>query len=186
MPDLKEFENKAGAAELVTISLAEHFTRSEKFRELFAHGMELVEDTAAFLDTDGREAARDLPRKIQTLYGTESMRLTTRLMQLASWLLLQRSVADGEMSLDQAIAEKKNVKLNQLSSHLEGDDLDQLPARFLELAEASLALQRRIIRLDHEIYEQDKSESSGDVNPVGTQQSLLETAFDPRYRVQAG
>ena len=32
-------------------------------------------------------------------YASESMRLTTRLMQLASWLLLQRAVAEGELSV---------------------------------------------------------------------------------------
>ena len=44
-------------------------------------------------------------------YATESMRLTTRLMQLASWLLLHRAVKEGEMSLAQANREKVKVKL---------------------------------------------------------------------------
>ena len=39
------------------------------------------------------------------------MRLTTRLMQLASWLLLHRAVKEGEMSLAQANKEKTKVKL---------------------------------------------------------------------------
>ena len=39
------------------------------------------------------------------------MRLTTRLMQLASWLLLHRAVKEGEMSL-QANKEKTKVKLS--------------------------------------------------------------------------
>ena len=45
-------------------------------------------------------------------YATESMRLTTRLMQLASWLLLHRAVKEGEMSLAQANKEKAKVKLS--------------------------------------------------------------------------
>ena len=44
------------------------------------------------------------------------MRLTTRLMQLASWLLLQRAVNDGEMSDEQARLEKAKVKLNGLAT----------------------------------------------------------------------
>ena len=39
------------------------------------------------------------------------MRLTTRLMQLASWLLLHRAVNEGEMTLAQASKEKKKVRL---------------------------------------------------------------------------
>ena len=38
------------------------------------------------------------------------MRLTTRLMQLASWLLVQRAVNEGEMTQDQAGQEKAKVK----------------------------------------------------------------------------
>jgi hypothetical protein len=37
-------------------------------------------------------------REASFLYATESMRLTTRLMQLASWLLLQRAVNEGEIT----------------------------------------------------------------------------------------
>ena len=40
------------------------------------------------------------------------MRLTTRLMQLASWLLLHRAVKEGEMTLTQANREKTKVKLS--------------------------------------------------------------------------
>ena len=40
------------------------------------------------------------------------MRLTTRLMQFASWLLLHRAVKEGEMTLSQANREKTKVKLS--------------------------------------------------------------------------
>ena len=48
------------------------------------------------------------------VYATESMRLTTRLMQLASWLLLHRAVKEGEMTLAQASKEKAKVRLGRL------------------------------------------------------------------------
>ncbi len=57
--------------------------------------MTLVEETADYLDGDGRHAARELPRPASIVYATESMRLTTRLMQLASWLLLAPLGARG-------------------------------------------------------------------------------------------
>ena len=43
------------------------------------------------------------------------MRLTTRLMQIASWLLLQRAVAEGEITADQAQAEKNRIRLGSAS-----------------------------------------------------------------------
>ena len=162
------------------VSLAEHFTRSQKFRDLFSHGMDLVEETAAFLDNEGRQYAQELPKPVQSVYGTESMRLTTRLMQLASWLLLQRAVAEGEMSVDQAIAEKTNVKLDQLQSFPEQDLWDDLPDEFTTLVDRSLTLQRRIIRLDQEIYSAPP-EPEETANPVAAQRDLLATAFDKRF-----
>ena len=165
------------------VRLAEHFAMSEKFRGLFSYGMDLVEETATFLDTDGREAAKSLSKPATGVYGAESMRLTTRLMQLASWLLLQRAVAEGEMTVEQAITEKKNVKLNQLHSRIGGAGWDELPAQFLDLIERSVALQRRIQRLDDEIYGASRNAVTTESgNPVASQRALLETAFDPRFR----
>src|SRR5947199_9001477 len=84
---------------------------SQAFSGLFREGMALVEETAAYLDGPGRQDAKKLERAAALAYATESMRLTTRLMQLASWLLLHRAVNEGEMSLAQANKEKKKVKL---------------------------------------------------------------------------
>ena len=74
--------------------------------------MGLVEHTAAYLDGPGRNEAKALARAAALAYATESMRLTTRLMQLASWLLLHRAVKEGEMTLNQANREKTKVKLS--------------------------------------------------------------------------
>lgn len=165
------------------IRLAEAFAASGKFRDLFAYGMDLVEETASFLDTEGRQAAKSLSKPATALYGSESMRLTTRLMQLASWLLLQRAVAEGEMTTEQAMTEKKNVKLNQLHTQLGGAGWDELPSQFLDLVERSISLQRRIQRLDTEIYGGGVTENEErPANPVASQQALLETAFDRRFQ----
>lgn len=164
------------------VRLAEHFAASDRFRGLFAYGMDLVEETANFLDREGRQEAKNLSKPAMGVYGAESMRLTTRLMQLASWLLLQRAVAEGEMTVEQAISEKKNVKLNQLHPRTGGAGWDELPERFIDLINRSVSLQRRIQRLDDEIYGTDlPEEKSESANAVASQQALLETAFDRRF-----
>ena len=159
------------------VRLAHRFATSERFSELFAYGMDLVEETACYLDGDGREAARSLSRRATGLYGSESMRLTTRLMQLASWLLLQRSVADGEMTRAEVMEEKEKVKLNGLEP-VRTDAWTDLPPEFVELVDKAIALQRRIQRLDAEIY--DEAEPEPAANAVNQQIDLLKTAFDGR------
>ena len=77
---------------------ARSYVNSDAFRTLFREGMTLVEETAAYLDGEGRDESRLISRDATLSYAAESMRLTTLLMQIASWLLVQRAVAEGEMT----------------------------------------------------------------------------------------
>src|SRR5499425_2096569 len=99
------------------VSFGEKLASSQSFTALFREGMALVEETAAYLDGPGRRESKILERRGALAYATESMRLTTRLMQLASWLLLHRAVKEGEMSLAQASKEKSKVKLSSVDYH---------------------------------------------------------------------
>ena len=78
------------------------FARSELFDRTFREGMELVEETAAYLDGEGRRDSKMLSRAAALAYAAESMKLTTRLMQIASWLLVQRAVREDDMSPETA------------------------------------------------------------------------------------
>src|SRR5215813_7323346 len=95
---------------LQPVSFGERLAASQNFSRLFRDGMNLVEDTAAYLDGAGRQESKLLDRAASLAYASESMRLTTCLMQLASWLLLHRAVNEGEMSLAQATKERTRIK----------------------------------------------------------------------------
>ena len=164
-----------------TIKLAERRVFSASFKPLYDEGMGLVEKTAEYLDGKGRAEAKRLSRLGATLYAAESMRLTTRLMQIASWLLLQRAANSGEMTRAQVAAEKSKVRLDTASAHEEAAGWSELPVEFLDLVTRSLRLQALVRRMDEEIYgsgavaplETGKRRS----NPVSDQISLLNTAF---------
>ncbi len=79
-------------SETQPVSFGERLANSQAFADLFRDGMALVEETATYLDGPGRAESKVLQRSAALAYATESMRLTTRLMQLASWLLLHRAV----------------------------------------------------------------------------------------------
>lgn len=160
-----------------TISLAQKYAFSDKFQKLFRDGMALVEESASYLDGAGREAAKTLNKNSVVLYGTESMRLTTRLMQLASWLLLQRAANEGEMTTEQFQEEKKKVKLHTLPESNIGPEWDQLPTEFNDLVRRSLTLQNRITAIDAEVYEMKTANVEEESNPVRQQLDLLTTAL---------
>src|SRR4026207_709169 len=132
----------------VTVSFGAKFAQSDQFRTVFREGMALVEAAATCLDGDGRKEARKLQPPQSLAYATESMRLTTRLMQLASWLLIRRAVSEGELTLEQAFEEQRKIKLPAKGGDQPGRDFGALPARLKELIVQSVKLQERIVRLD--------------------------------------
>ena len=161
-----------------TIKLAERRVFSQSFKPLYDEGMRLVEQAAEYLDGEGRAEAKGLSRVAATLYAAESMRLTTRLMQVASWLLLQRAANSGEMTRDQVASEKLKVRLDTASAHDDAPGWDELPEAFRAIVEHSLRLQGLVRRMDEQIYgDAAKQAARAAGNPVSDQITLLKTAF---------
>ena len=161
----------------VTVSFGAKFAQSDQFRTVFREGMALVEAAATYLDGDGRKEARKLQPPHSLAYATESMHLTTRLMQLASWLLIRRAVSEGELTLEQAFEEQRKIKLPAKGGDQQSRDLGALPARLKELIVQSVKLQERIVRLDQMLgLEQAPAPGEAD-RPLSTQLSRLREAF---------
>src|SRR6266850_3422897 len=131
--------NERSADEAAPVSFGEKLAGSQAFATLFRDGMALVEETAAYLDGPGRQESKKLERSAALTYATESMRLTTRLMQLASWLLLHRAVKEGEMTLIQANKEKSKVKL-AAGDRADPETIKLLPVKLRELIDRSKKL----------------------------------------------
>ncbi len=158
------------------VHFSERLTNSAAFSSLFREGMDLVEETAAYLDGDGRNEAKVLDRAVSLTYATESMRLTTRLMQLASWLLLHRAVKEGEMTLSQANREKTKVKLSAADPG-PADMVEKLPEQLQDLIARSMSLQSRVRRLDSTIHA-PPAERTAIGNPLVPQLNALKAAFE--------
>ena len=169
----------AGAArverEWTAISFAHAHVGSEAFKTLFKEGMALVESAAGYLDGSGRAASKTLPRRAALAYATESMRLTTRLMQIASWLLLRRAVNEGEITQAQAQTERHRVRLTRQELSCDADMLAELPYEFSDLAERSLRLQSRVMHLDRSLAEPQPVVAAA--NPLAADFARVEAAF---------
>jgi regulator of CtrA degradation len=161
------------------VRFGQNFVGSDAFKALFQEGMELIEETAAYLDGPGREESRTLPRQVSMIYASESMRLTTRLMQIASWLLLQRAVAEGEISPDQAQSEKNRVRLTLKDTTTTVAEYEALPDRLKELMGLATRLHARILHLERLMSEAGTEPQLSAPNPVAAQLGMLERAFGP-------
>ncbi len=162
--------------ETSAVSFSERLANSQVFASLFRDGMSLVEETATYLDGAGRQESKKLERSAALVYATESMRLTTRLMQLASWLLLHRAVKEGEMTLAQASKEKSKVRLAACDPG-DAKTLALLPEKLQELIARSTKLQTEVRRLDNTMHAPAPVRVSVG-NPVERQMGLLRAAFE--------
>lgn len=154
------------------------FAGSEMFDRLFKEGMTLVEEAATYLDGPGRTDSRKLNRELALVYAAESMEVTTRLMQAASWLVVQRAVREKDMGVEEAGDEKYRI-----SKPGEPHPCDRavMPAPLMALVDRSRALYERVWRFDSTLYSASPQPPD---NPVMKQIDRLRQAaeggaFDP-------
>ncbi|MES2906515.1 MAG: DUF1465 family protein [Pseudomonadota bacterium] len=160
-----------------TVAFGDRLVASNMFMALFQGGMGLIEETANYLDGPGRIDSKELSRAGTLAYATESMRLTTRLMQIASWLLLHRAVNEGEISKEQARIDKAKFKLDALGASEHTPAIDELPEALRDLVERSLRLQDRVMHIDHLLYDADSLAPAK--SPVNPMLARLEASFGP-------
>lgn len=163
----------------VMVSFGERFQASEQFDRVFSEGMAMVEKSAAYLDGEGRRDAKALPSHVTVLYATESMRLTTRLLELASWLLIRRALKEGEITSEEAEKKRARVRLQTLGRPAHTKGYMELPSGLRDLIEASFALHDRIVQLDRAMATPaGKVDSEATpANPVASQVEVLQRAF---------
>jgi regulator of CtrA degradation len=165
----RQFDEQESLRDLTT------FTGSALFERTFAEGMSLVEETARYLDGRGRQESKILPRKVAMLYASESMRVTTRLMQAASWLLVQRAVGEGDMRAEDAAGDRYRLGSREVCLGTTPEGGNSLPATLQDLLARSDTLYRRIARLDAVLFGNAR-ETGPDVR---SHLGKLEEAFGP-------
>ena len=159
------------------VAIGPRIVASGGFDALYREGMALIEEVAAYLDGDGRAESRDLAREASFVYATESMRLTTRLMQLASWLLLQRAVNEGELTAESARSEKEKVKFSATPSDRGGPGYAALPERLRDFIGKGDRLFQRVQQFDRLERGGVPDYAEATENGIADQLSRLKAAF---------
>ncbi len=81
----------------------------------------------------------------------ESMRVTSRLTQVMAWLLMQRAVAAGEISPDEAVSPDNRLSGQDVCLTDRAPLQDELPKSLKSLMDRSLSLYIRVSRLEDRI-----------------------------------
>lgn len=141
---------------------------AELFERTFREGMDLIDEVTAYLDGIGRLECRRMSRGAAADYAAESMRLTTRLMKVAAWLRMQRSVREGVTSPEAAAD-----PLYRLGDPTSPRLSPQVPATLAFLSRRADRLHDRVSRMDRQMY----VEIEVAANPVASQLERLRFAF---------
>ena len=134
---------------------------------LYVEAMVLADEVRGYFDGRGIDERDALPPLARVGFACESLKVTTRLMHVVSWLLTRRAIEAGEIPGDPP--QQRRL----------GDTADSDPAIFATLPdtaraliEASRELYGRVRRLDGEINARDLPDS-----PALSLINRLERAF---------
>jgi regulator of CtrA degradation len=135
---------------------------------LYVEAMVLADEARAYFDSGGREDRLLLDPLARVGFACESLKVTTRLMQVIAWLLTRRAVAAGEIS--PASAESPERRMGDAP---ESDEelVARLPDSAVALIRSSQELYDRIRRIE------DGAAPEPQPSPARTLLSRLQRSF---------
>jgi regulator of CtrA degradation len=136
---------------------------------LYTEAMLLADEARSYFDRNGRDDRQALDPLLRVGFSVESLKVTTRLMHVIAWLLTQRALESGELSLDEARAESR--RLGEAPTSDPGL-IGRLPDGAGQLVRASQDLFARVGRLD-----QKNDATEPRPSPARSLLSRLERAF---------
>lgn len=117
------------------------------FSGTYDEAIDMLVQTRDYLTAAGEKDSALLSLDLQKAYAFESLRLTSRLTRVMAWLLAQRAVHKGQMTVDEALDE--GFCLRNVAVCLEkGAGNEGLPQGLLKLLDRSHSLYVRVSRLD--------------------------------------
>lgn len=116
---------------------------------LYLEAMTLADEARSYFDREGASDRGRLDPVARVAFSCESLKVTTRLMHVVSWLLVQKAVQAGEISESDAGAPER--RLGRASDSDDALRLAFLPPRSREIIDRSRDLYDRIARLDMQL-----------------------------------
>lgn len=115
----------------------------------YSEAMELTVSVAGYLRR--REKQKNSARMI-AVHARENMRLSSCLMQVMAWFMVQKGLLNGEISLQEAGSERYRLEGKSICLQPEGEGADELPDEFRAYLERAVDIYRRAERMDRMLY----------------------------------
>lgn len=114
----------------------------------YREALALTREARDYVQHQERRDKAALPPDQQLVASCESLRLTARLTQVVSWLLVQKAVQAGEIDRARAASPELRLSGQEVCRPTEPAGAIAMPNRLAELLARSHALYQRVERLD--------------------------------------
>lgn len=121
------------------------------FNRTYDETMALLVEARNYVAYHDAVDQRNLPPQIRLQVSYETLRVTSRLTQVMAWLLAQKAVHAGELTMDQLASEEYALSGGDICSDPSGPENEELPAGLRSLLDRSYRLYMRVVRLDEQV-----------------------------------
>lgn len=142
--------------------------------ELYLEAMVLADEARSYLELSGMGNRDDVEPLTRIQLSCESLKITTRLMQVIAWLLTRRALARGEIDAVEAASEK--YRLGDAAPTDQRSTL-AFPSDMRVLIAASESLYQRALRLEEQLVGGPQEHRSAAGSPARDLMHRLESAF---------
>ncbi|CAK0763414.1 regulator of CtrA degradation [Azospirillaceae bacterium] len=119
------------------------------FNRTYDETMSLLIETRNYIAYHESNDHRKLSTHTRLQASYESMRITSRLTQAMAWLLAQKAVHAGELTIEQLATEQYSLAGGEVCSDPSGPENEMLPPALRSLLDRSHKIYMRISRLDY-------------------------------------
>lgn len=112
---------------------------------MYVEAMVLADEARAYFDQGGLAERAMLDPMARVVLSCESLKITTRLMHVIAWLLTQKAIDAGEMTVEMG---DDPMRALPAGPETEDDALATMPAGTQALIRASMDLYRRAERIE--------------------------------------
>lgn len=118
------------------------------FQKTYDETFAMLVETRNYIAFADLVEQRALPLEARLEASYQSMRVTSRLIQVMAWLLAWKAVHAGELTQDQALSDAFALSGGTVCSDPSGTDDEALPGGLRSLLDRSQRLYVRVMRLD--------------------------------------
>lgn len=120
---------------------------------LYFEAMTLADAARAYFDREGHDERAGLDAVTRVAFSCESLKVTTRLMHVVSWLLVRKAIQAGELSEEAAMTPERRLPRGDVAAPAVDDPerLMRLPTRARSLIDNSRDLYERVRRFDAQL-----------------------------------